>query len=151
MLERLAHTKAVGQTLEPEEYLKEFDPSTFGELNAEDYDELHDAGTINECVNLIAELASSGSILELAVGTGRIALPLIERGLSVHGNEGSERMVSKLKAQPGGDSLPVWFVTLLTSAWNDIRTPDPRGRKAKPGARLCAGVQGASSTSLALV
>lgn len=87
--------------------MKEFDPSTFGELNAEDYDELHDPGTTDECVNLIAELAGSGSILELAVGTGRIALPLIQKGLSVHGIEGSERMVSKLRAKRGGDSMPV--------------------------------------------
>ena len=103
----LGYTNSVGQHFESEDHVKEFGPSTFGELNAEDYDELHDPGTTDECVNLIAELAGSGTVLELAVGTGRIALPLTERGLSVHGIEGSERMVSKLKAKPGGESIPV--------------------------------------------
>ena len=46
-------------------------------------------------------------MLELAVGTGRLALPLVERGLEVHGIDASERMVEKLRAKPGGDAIPV--------------------------------------------
>ena len=46
-------------------------------------------------------------MLELAIGTGRLALPLVERGLEVHGIDASERMVEKLRAKPGGDAIPV--------------------------------------------
>lgn len=46
-------------------------------------------------------------MLELAIGTGRIALPLAERGVDVHGVDISESMVARLRAKPGGDQLPV--------------------------------------------
>ena len=87
--------------------MKEFGPSTFGELNATDYDDLHDPGTTEESVDLIAEIAGSGRILELAIGTGRVALPLARRGFSVQGIDGSSEMVAKLRQKPGGDTIPV--------------------------------------------
>ena len=86
--------------------LKRFDPSTFGELYAEDYDLLHDPGTTDEAVELLAELGAGGRVLELAIGTGRIALPLKIRGLDVHGIEGSPEMVDKLRLKPAGDTIP---------------------------------------------
>jgi SAM-dependent methyltransferase len=46
-------------------------------------------------------------VLELAIGTGRLALPLAQRGLEVHGVDASERMVEKLRAKPGGDGIAV--------------------------------------------
>ena len=46
-----------------------FGPETFGELNADDYDTLHDPGTTEESVALISEIADGGRILELAIGT----------------------------------------------------------------------------------
>ena len=58
-------------------------------------------------VTFLAELAGSGPVLELAVGTGRIALPLAERGIEVHGIEASEAMVARLRSKPGGDRVPV--------------------------------------------
>jgi SAM-dependent methyltransferase len=93
--------------------MKGFDPSTFGELYAEDYDALHDPGTTNDAVKLLADLAGpvgrvgSGRLLELAIGTGRIALPLARRGLDIHGIDGSSEMVEKLRSKPGGDAIPV--------------------------------------------
>ncbi len=87
--------------------MKKFGPSTFGELNAADYDDLHDPGTTEDSVDLIAEIAGSGRILELAIGTGRVALPLAQRGLSVQGIDGSSEMVAKLRQKPGGDTIPV--------------------------------------------
>ena len=63
----------------------DFDPETFGALNADDYDALHDPGTTEESVALIAELAGKGRILELAIGTGRVALPLAKRGFAMSG------------------------------------------------------------------
>jgi 16S rRNA A1518/A1519 N6-dimethyltransferase RsmA/KsgA/DIM1 with predicted DNA glycosylase/AP lyase activity len=46
-------------------------------------------------------------VLELAIGTGRVALPLAERRVEVHGIEASEAMVAKLRAKPGGERLRV--------------------------------------------
>jgi SAM-dependent methyltransferase len=55
----------------------------------------------------LAELAGRGPALELAIGTGRIALPLSRHGVEVHGIDASEHMVSKLRSKPGGDAIPV--------------------------------------------
>jgi SAM-dependent methyltransferase len=84
-----------------------FEPDTFGKLNAEDYDLLHDPGTTDETVALILEIAAGGRTLELAIGTGRIALPLAAKGLEIHGIEGSPEMVARLREKPGGDAIAV--------------------------------------------
>jgi SAM-dependent methyltransferase len=60
-------------------------------------------------VLFLAELAGSGPVLELAIGTGRIALPLAERGIDVRGIDASEEMVARLRSKPGGASIPVTF------------------------------------------
>ncbi|TQJ25007.1 methyltransferase family protein [Micromonospora sp. A202] len=82
------------------------DPGLFGRLWATDYD-----GPGNPdpapAVDFLADLADGGPVLELAIGTGRVALPLAERGLTVHGVEASEEMVAQLRAKPGGDQIPV--------------------------------------------
>ena len=80
--------------------------NSFGQMNAADYDAKHDPGTTNEAVELIARLAE-GRVLELAVGTGRIALPLAARGLDVTGLEISPEMVAELRKKPGGTDLTV--------------------------------------------
>ena len=80
---------------------------TFGELNAEDYDETQDPGTTDQCVALISEIAGTASILEFAIGTGRIALPLVAKGHSVAGIESSPKMVEKLREKPGGSGIEV--------------------------------------------
>src|SRR3954470_13438383 len=58
-------------------------------------------------VDLLAELAGGRPALELAVGTGRVAIPLAQRGVHVHGIELSEAMVAQLRAKPGGDLIDV--------------------------------------------
>lgn len=58
-------------------------------------------------VDLLAELAGAGSALELAIGTGRVALPLAARGVPVSGIELSPDMLAQLRAKPGGDAIPV--------------------------------------------
>lgn len=87
--------------------MKGYQPTTFGELHAEEYDELHDPGTTAASVELIADLAGDGKLFELAIGTGRVALPLVARGLDVHGLEVSEAMVAKLRQKPSGEAVPV--------------------------------------------
>ncbi len=61
-------------------------------------------------VDRLVELAADGGpgpVLELGIGTGRVALPLAERGVEVHGVDSSEAMVAQLRAKPGGDAIPV--------------------------------------------
>jgi SAM-dependent methyltransferase len=83
----------------------------FGEVVAARYDaglgERGEPGVIAATVDFLAALASDGAALELGIGTGRIALPLAERGVPVHGIDLSEAMVARLKAKPGGDAIPV--------------------------------------------
>ena len=88
----------------------EYGPQTYGDRIAEVYDEWYgDAGFLEKdaSVELLAELAGDGPVLELAIGTGRLALPLAEKGLEVHGIDASEAMVAKLREKPRGDSIPV--------------------------------------------
>jgi SAM-dependent methyltransferase len=84
-------------------------PQTYGDRIADVYDAFHEEiGLDTEgAVGTLAELAGDGPVLELAIGTGRIALPLAERGLEVHGIDASEAMVAKLREKPGGDRIPV--------------------------------------------
>jgi SAM-dependent methyltransferase len=65
------------------------------------------AAETHDSVETLLELAAGGTALELAIGTGRVAIPLAERGLTVHGIEASEEMVAKLRAKPGGNAIPV--------------------------------------------
>jgi SAM-dependent methyltransferase len=88
--------------------MDEWRPATYGDRIARYYDDLHgDRSDTAEGVDRLATLAESGRVLELGIGTGRIALPLALRGLDVHGIEASEEMVAKLRAKPGGDSITV--------------------------------------------
>ena len=81
---------------------------TYGEIWASIYDERWTGvGPVESTVARLKELAGDGPALELAIGTGRIALPLKEAGVEVHGVDISEAMVAKLRAKPGGDSIPV--------------------------------------------
>ena len=90
--------------------MKDYDVSTYGDRIADVYDEWYgDVGFLQQdaAVELLAELAGAGPVLELAVGTGRLALPLAERGLEVHGIDASEEMVAKLREKPGGEGVAV--------------------------------------------
>ncbi len=59
--------------------------------------------------------AGGGRALELAIGTGRIALPLARRGVAVHGIDMSRAMVARLRAKPGGDAIPVTIGDFATT------------------------------------
>lgn len=84
-----------------------FDPATsFGPDVANRYDE-ELRGDEAETVDLLAELAAGGPALELAIGTGRIALPLAARGVAVDGIELSQDMVGRLREKPGGEAIDV--------------------------------------------
>lgn len=79
----------------------------YGEAWADEYDAIHDE-VDERMIDLLVELAgSSRRALELAVGTGRVAIPLIERGIEVSGIDVSEGMLARLAAKPGGEEVRV--------------------------------------------
>jgi SAM-dependent methyltransferase len=73
----------------------------------EDCSEMFAPVVLGPTVDLLAQLADGRPALELAVGTGRVAIPLAERGVHVHGIELSEAMVAQLRAKTGGDAVDV--------------------------------------------
>ncbi len=79
---------------------------TYNEACAEVYDQWF--GSCEEAaVDLLAELAGSGRVLELGIGSGLLALPLAARGIDLHGIDLSPAMVARLRAKPGGEAIPV--------------------------------------------
>jgi SAM-dependent methyltransferase len=91
----------------------------FGEEVAAGYDDpsdrMFDPAAIAPVVDVLAELAGDGAALELGIGTGRIALPLAERGVRVHGIDLSDAMVARLRAKPGGESVEVTIGDFATT------------------------------------
>jgi len=70
---------------------------------------------IEPAVSFLAGLAGPGPALELGIGTGRIALPLSQRGVHVHGIDLSEAMVARLRAKPGADAIEVTIGDFATT------------------------------------
>ena len=101
--------------------MKGYTPSmTFDAANAEVYDDLAQRGDEEATVAFLAGYAAGGLALELAIGTGRIALPLAATGVHVDGIDFSPPMVAKLRAKPG--------VTPSTSPW----ATSPRSESPAP-------------------
>ena len=86
--------------------MSDYDATTYGERIAGIYDELYSAYD-PAAIELLAEIAGDGKALELAIGTGRIALPLQQKGVAVAGIDASEAMVARLRAKPRGKEIPV--------------------------------------------
>ena len=84
-----------------------FDPAEYGSHIADVYDDVYADLSPDAAVRCLADLAAGGDVLELGIGTGRIALPLAATGLVVDGVEGSPEMVAELRRKPGGDRLRV--------------------------------------------
>jgi SAM-dependent methyltransferase len=86
-------------------------PDYFGEQVAASYDDdserFSEAHLAAESGFLAEHAGEGGRALELAIGTGRVALPLAARGVEVWGIDLSEAMVAQLRAKPGGEDLPV--------------------------------------------
>jgi SAM-dependent methyltransferase len=88
-----------------------YGPSTYGDRFADVYDDWYadvtDASACTERVAALCAEAGGGPVLELGIGSGRLALPLAALGLEVHGIDASGPMVDRLRAKPGGADLPV--------------------------------------------
>jgi len=87
------------------------DDGYFDERVAARYDEsaaeMFDSAIVDPVVDFLVEIAGNGRALELGIGTGRIALPLAQRGVPVHGIELSKAMAATLRAKPGGEDIGV--------------------------------------------
>jgi len=82
------------------------DPGFFGQCYSHEYDE---RTTLDPApaVDFLTDLVPDGArVLELAIGTGRVAIPLAEQGVAVEGIEASAAMVEQMRAKPGGASIP---------------------------------------------
>ncbi|MGW1285628.1 class I SAM-dependent methyltransferase [Streptomyces sp. NPDC002586] len=71
---------------------------------------------LEPAVTRLAELADGGAALEFAIGTGRIAVPLAERGVPVTGIELSEPMVEQLRTKADEAAIPVVVGDMATAS-----------------------------------
>jgi SAM-dependent methyltransferase len=91
----------------------------FGKGVAERYDDpssgMFDPAVIDSTVDFLAGLAEDGAALEFGIGTGRIGLPLSQRGVTVCGIDLSGEMVEQLRAKPGADAIQVTLGDFATT------------------------------------
>jgi SAM-dependent methyltransferase len=91
----------------------------FDEPIAKSYDtknaDLFEPAVVEPAVSFLADLAGTGAALELGIGTGRLALPLSQRGIRVQGIELSPAMVAQLKLKPGADNIAVTIGDFATT------------------------------------
>lgn len=88
--------------------MRGYDDASYGEGFADVYDDWYAGITdVGTTVATLAALATGGPVLELGVGTGRLAIPLVATGLTVHGVDSSPAMLQRLAAKPGGDAVHV--------------------------------------------
>lgn len=93
-----------------------FDPATsFGPDVAARYDD-RPRGDEEAAATFLAKLAQGRPALELAIGTGRIALPLAANGIQVDGIELSTHMIEQLRAKPGGDQINITIGDMSVAA-----------------------------------
>jgi SAM-dependent methyltransferase len=89
--------------------MDDYSASTYGEHIAERYDEwyaeLPFGGDLDATVAFLEALASGGAALELGIGTGRVALPLLEAGVEVHGIDASGAMLERRRGKPRGGEI----------------------------------------------
>jgi SAM-dependent methyltransferase len=73
----------------------------------EDSESMYRPDVLNPTVDFLEELVSDGTALEFGIGTGRVALPLSARGVSVHGIDISEPMLEQLRSKPGSEQIEI--------------------------------------------
>jgi SAM-dependent methyltransferase len=110
--------------------MRGYEPHSYGDGMADVYDDWYaDISDVDATVAALVTLAGGGAVLELGVGTGRLALPLAERGVEVHGIDASDAMLRVMAAKPGGfavqavagdmvDDLPAGPFSLAFVAYN---------------------------------
>jgi SAM-dependent methyltransferase len=113
-----------------------YDASTYGERWADVYDDWYDdPDEVASTVDCLATVAgpperASGPVLELGIGTGRIALPLAARGYDVRGVDASPAMVEVLRRKASATEIPVHLGDMA-----DLQCPARPGEGAAPHCR----------------
>jgi hypothetical protein len=112
-----------------------YDEATYGDRIADTYDDWYGhTDDLDDCVARLAELAEPAGrpvgagpavVVELGIGTGRLAVPLTERGLDVRGIDASAAMVERLRAKVDAATIPV--------ALGDMASTDPPSRDGEDG------------------
>src|SRR6516225_9866717 len=87
--------------------MTDYEASTYGDRIAEVFDRWYAGQDTEGAVDFLSALAPDGDVLELGIGTGRVALPLAARGVKVQGIDASPAMIRKLQTKPGGEKIPV--------------------------------------------
>ncbi len=86
--------------------MRGYDDQSYGDGFADVYDDWYaDISDVDATTATLRDLAGGGSVLELGVGTGRLALPLAAAGVQVHGVDSSPAMLDRLRAKPGADAV----------------------------------------------
>ena len=98
----------------------EHDDGYFGERVAAVYDDDEDreefaAADVEATVDFLADLAGDGPALEFAIGTGRVGLPLSQRGVPTSGIDLSQAMLARIQEKPGGEQVPVTVGDIATT------------------------------------
>ena len=88
--------------------MSSYSHETYGERVAGIYDELY-SDYDPHAIDTLADLAGKGPVLELGIGTGRIALPLTAKNVEVHGVDASAPMVEQMRAKPGGERIKLYL------------------------------------------
>jgi len=86
--------------------MEEYNNDTFGEFIAEKYDTWF-SGADPNMIECLFEYTKGGKALELGIGTGRVAIPLRDKGLKINGIDSSPSMVSKMHQKTKGEKIPV--------------------------------------------
>ncbi|MGZ5383925.1 MAG: class I SAM-dependent DNA methyltransferase [Acidimicrobiia bacterium] len=84
-----------------------YNEASYGDNIADLYDSLYDEMDSGPAIEVLSDLAAEGPVLELGIGTGRLALPLTRCNVEVDGIDASSEMVQSLRGKPGGNELEV--------------------------------------------
>ena len=97
--------------------MERYDDDTYGESISEIYDSRY-SDFDRRMIDCLFDFANDGKVLELGIGTGRVAIPLKERGIQIHGIDTSRSMVSKLKKKTNED-IPVIIQSFAEFKFDD--------------------------------
>src|SRR5215467_173717 len=84
-----------------------YSDETYGERVAGVYDDWY-ADVDPHAIDRLVELSVEGRVLELGIGTGRVALPLSARNVDVSGIDAAESMINRLKSKEGGERIKIY-------------------------------------------
>lgn len=94
--------------------MKDFDPIARWDSDAAERYANYLRGDEEDAATFLSSYAEAGNALEFAIGTGRIAIPLLEKGVRVDGIESSPQMVAGLHTNPAGKDINVTIGDMST-------------------------------------